>query len=212
MNIKTLAAAFGIALTTFAIGANAQKKITTGVATYDTQVRGQPAVAKIFFTPDSSAATVSFGAGSFKLVADAKYTYVAFALDIPVAGMKKMAVASPSDIEQFQAQRPHFTFTPTTETKTISGFNCKKVSAKDDKSGKSYDVWITNDITVPATAMESYYKEIGGFPVQYTAFQMGQEVSVTIKSITEGNVPAGTFVIPKDFEKVNLEDLFGGGQ
>ena len=106
---------------------------------------------------------------------------------------------------------PQFTFTPTAETKTISGFNCKKVVAK-DKDGKSYDVWITNDVTVPPTAVPYYYQSIGGMPVQFTAFQKGgdgsvQQTDITIKSITAGKAPAGTYAISGDFEKVGLSDL-----
>ena len=106
---------------------------------------------------------------------------------------------------------PTFTFAPSTETKQISGFNCKKVVAK-SKDGKTYDVWITNDVIVPPTAVPYYYQSIGGFPVQFTGFQKGQdgsmqEIEITIKSITDGKAPAGTFGIASDFEKVGLSDL-----
>jgi len=105
------------------------------------------------------------------------------------------------------ASVPAFTFTPAAETKMISGFNCKKVVAKDSKSGKTYDVWVTNDVIVPPTAVPFYYKEIGGMPIQFTTFQQGQEQSITIKTITAGPAPAGTYAIASDFEKVSMADL-----
>ena len=112
------------------------------------------------------------------------------------------------------AQLPTFTFTPGTETKQISGFNCKKVQAKDNKTGKSYDVWVTNDISVPTTALPPYYKTIGGFPVEYTQFQQGQSTDVTVTSVTDQKAPAGTFSIAPDFDKITMDDLksMGGGK
>ena len=211
MNIKVLGATLGIALTIGTlINANAQKVYKEGYASYDTELRGNPATVKSYFTPDSSASVITFGAGNVKILSDAKRDYFAIVLNIPVAGLKKAGVASAAEIEQAFAGLPSFTFTPTAETKVISGFNCKKVIAKEAKSGKSYDLWITNDISVPQSAIAPYYAAAGGFPIQYTSFQQGQEINITIKSVTEGKAPAGTYAIGSDFEKVSLEDLNSG--
>jgi len=206
MNIKIMSAAFGIALTTFAITAKAQKTITEGYASYTTDVRGQPAEAKKYFKPDSTALLITFGAGNVKVLSTAKHDYFAIVLDIPVAQMKKAAVATPAEIEEGMNAAPTFTFTPTTDTKVISGFNCKRVVAK-TTDGKSYDVWVTNDITIPSTGISYYYEKIGGVPIQYTDFQQGEEKTVTLTSITEGKAPAGTFGIPAGFDKVGMSDL-----
>jgi len=207
MNIKVLAAALGLVLTAGTIKANAQKAYTHGYFSFDTELRGNPATVNNYFTPDSAASVITFGAGNVKVLTTAKHDYLAIVLDIPVAGIKKAGVATPAEIEQFASSIPTFTYTPSTETKTISGFNCKKIVAKDTKTGKTYDVWVTNDVTVPSTAIPFYYTSIGGFPVQYTAFQQGQEVSITVKSITEGKAPTGTFAIASDIEKVSMDDL-----
>lgn len=207
MNTKLFTAALGLALTVGTMSAHAQKTINEGVATYSTTIQGQPADAKAYFKPDSMATIITFGAGNVKVLMNDKHTYLAVVLDIPVAGLKKAGIATPAELEEGAAAYPTFTFTPTTETKTISGFACKKVTAKDSKSGKAYDIWVTNDIAVPATAIPFYYKGIGGYPVEYTYFQQGQEVDITIKSVTEGKAPAGTYAISSDFEKVGMADL-----
>jgi hypothetical protein len=211
MNYKLLNVAVGIVLAGTTLGASAQKTYTHGMVAYSTEMQGQPADVKQYFTPDSSAAVITFGPAVVKVLSTAKHDYLAVSVDVPVASMKKAGIATPSEIEQFALSLPTFTFTPTTETKQISGFACKKVIAKDSKSGKSYDVWITNDIIVPSTAYPVYYATIGGFPIQYTAFQQGQETSITISSVTDGMAPAGTFAIPKDFERGTLADLRAGG-
>jgi hypothetical protein len=211
MNIKTIAAAFGIALTTFAITAKAQKTINEGYASYATQIQGQPADVKEYFKPDSTAIMITFGAGNVKVLTDAKRDYMAVILDIPVAQLKKAGIATPSEIEDAMNSMPTFKFTPTTDTKVISGFNCKRILAKSN-SGKEYDVWVTNDVVVPATAIPYYYQSVGGMPIQFTAFQKGQdgsvqEIPITITGVTAGKAPAGTFAIASDFEKVGMSDL-----
>jgi hypothetical protein len=207
MNIKLFSAALGLALTAGACNANAQKTINEGMATFSTEIQGQPADVVDYFKADSAAQVVTFGAGNVKVLTTAKHDYVAVLLDIPVAGLKKAGIATPAEIEEMGAAVPTFTFTPATDTKVISGFNCKKVVAKDNKTGKTYDIWITNDVVVPSTAVPFYYAQIGGMPIQFTAFQQGQEQSITIKTITAGPAPKGTYAIASDFEKVGMSDL-----
>ena len=212
MNIKFLNVALGIVLTATALSASAQKVFTEGVISFPMEVRGMPADAKEYFTKDSTALVVSFGAGSFKMLTTAKHDYMALVLDVPVASIKKVGTATPAELEEGMAAIPTFSFTTTTETKQISGFNCTKVVAKDNKSGKTYDVWITKDISLPSTAVPIFYANIGGVPIQYTSFQQGQEVSITVTSVTGDKAPAGTFSYSKDFEKVgSLAEMNPGG-
>lgn len=211
MNIKFFNVALGIALTATTLSASAQKKYTQGVISYSTEMRGQPADVKQYFNADSSAVVLTVGPANVKILTTAKHDYLAVVLDVPVASIKKAGIATPAELEDGMASLPTFTFTPTADAKQIIGFNCKRVVAKDSKSGKTYDVWITNDITVPTTAIPFYYAAIGGFPVQYTAFQQGQETSITLSGITDGPAPAGTYGIAKDFEKGSLADLNPGG-
>lgn len=207
MNIKLFNIALGIVLTASTIGASAQKNYTQGIITISTDMRGQSVEAKEYFTTDSAAIAFTTGPATIKVIADAKSTFFVVLVDVPVASIKKAAVYTPSEIEQAMDAMPKFTFAPGTDTKVISGFKCKKVVATDTKTKKNYDVWITNDVTVPTTGMQKYYAAIGGFPVQYTSFSEGQEASVTVSGIAVTKAPAGTFNIPADFEKISLDDL-----
>jgi hypothetical protein len=211
MNRKILNVALSIVLAATTYSASAQKNYTYGTISYTTQMRGQQAAVNEYFTPDSSAISMTMGPAKVKVLSNRPFTYFAVVLDIPIASIKKAGIATPAELEQMMASYPTFTFTPTTETKQISGFNCKKVIAKETKSGKTYDTWITNDIAVPSTGMLPYYSAIGGFPVQFTTFQQGQEISITISSVSDQKAPAGTFAIGKDFERGSLADLNPGG-
>ena len=207
MNIKFLNVALGVALTATTLSATAQKVYKEGVITSTTSMRGMDVQPKMYFTADSTAMAVTMGAANVKVITDSKMSYLAVLLDVPVASMKKAGIATPAELEDGEAQLPKFTFAPTTETKQISGFNCKKVVATDSKTNKKYDIWVTNDVSLPTIATARYYQGIGGFPIKYTSFSQGEGVEVTITGITEQKVPAGTFGISKDYQKGTLAEL-----
>ncbi|QEC78395.1 hypothetical protein [Mucilaginibacter ginsenosidivorax] len=207
MRIKFLSVALGLALTATVMSASAQKKYTEGVVNFTTAMMGQQINAKSYFRADSNAFAFSNGPANIKILTDAGAKSMVILVDVPVANIKKAAVATPDDIDQAMAGLPQFTFAPGTETKVINGFNCKKVVATDKKTSKTYDIWITNDIEIPLAGVAKYYQGIGGFPVQYTSFSQGQSTEVTVTGVTEQKVPAGTFGIPADFEKITLDDL-----
>jgi hypothetical protein len=207
MNIKRFIVALGIALTATTISAYAQKAYTQGVVTMSTDMRGQATVVKAYFSPDSAALTFQAGPANIKILTNAAKTYMCVVVDVPSFSVKKAAIATPDEIDQAKAAQPKFTFAPTTETKQISGFNCKKVVATDSKDNKTYDIWVTNDITLPTSAGSDLYAGAGGVPIQYTSFNQGQSAAVTVTSITDEKAPAGTFGFSADFDKITLDDL-----
>ncbi|MGI4021022.1 MAG: DUF4412 domain-containing protein [Janthinobacterium lividum] len=207
-------AAFGLALTTIGFAANAQKTISEGLITYNVSTNGQQQETKNYFKGDSSSYQLQQGPAAIKILTNDKADYLAFIIDVPVASMKKAAVATPADMEQMKDQEPKFTSTQTTETQTIAGFKCKKVQVKDSKSGSSFDVWVTNDVSAPTNSLTKYFANFGGFPVKFTTIQMGKPLEVTVKSISAEKVKAGTFSIPAGFDRITFEDLkaLGGGR
>jgi hypothetical protein len=207
MKINILTAALSITLSAAVMSASAQKIFTEGIVTYKTNMRGQDVEVKEYFRPDSNAITYTVGPATIKILSDANQKSFAILLDVPQASIKKAAIMTPDEIENAKNGLPSFTYAQGSETKQISGFNCKKVVATDTRDKKTYDVWITNDIAVPLTAIPSYYKEIGGFPVQYTIFQQGQSSDVKVSSVSEQKAPAGTFGIASDFDRITMDDL-----
>jgi hypothetical protein len=214
MNNKLFSVAMGIALTATAMSASAQKAYKEGVATLSMGVMGQTIEAKSYFNADSTAVAFSAGPANVKVLTDNKGTYMAYLVDVAVASMKKAAIATPAEVEEQYSKLPVYTFAPTTETKVINGFNCKKVVATDTKDNKKYDVWVTNDISLPVNAAAKVYAKAGGVPVQYTSIRDGQTSEVTLKSVTEQKLPKGTFGVPADYDKITMDELNamrGGG-
>jgi GLPGLI family protein len=214
MKIKLFSFAFGIALSATTINAGAQKTYTEGVITYITNMRGQDIEVKEFFTRDSVATVFTAGPATIRMLTDADHKSFETLIDVPAFSVKKAAIYTPDEVTQAMSGLPTFTFAPGTETKQISGFNCKKVTITNTKDNSIYDVWITNDISVPPAAVPVYYQGIGGFPVQYAAFNQGQVSVITVSGVSEDAAPAGIFSIPPDFDKISkadLEAMSGGG-
>jgi hypothetical protein len=212
MKIKSLSIALGIALSATILSASAQKNYTEGLVTIKTGAGSQSIEMKEYFRSDSIATTFSAGPANIKLLADANYKFFAVVAEVSAYKIKKAAIYTPDEINQVLSGFPTFTFAPSTETKQISGFNCKKIVATDTKTQKTYDIWITNDISLPAAVIEKYYASIGGVPIQYTSFQKGPDgvwVSADniVSSVSDQKAPAGTFGIAPDFDKISKDQL-----
>ena len=212
MKIKCLSVALGIALSATILSARAQKSYTEGLVTLKQSAGGQVIEIKEYFRSDSIAAIFSAGPATIKLLADANYKFFAVVAEVSAFNVKKAAIYTQDEINQVLSGFPTFTFAPSTETKQIAGFKCKKVVATDTKSQKTYDIWITNDISLPSAVMEKYYASIGGVPIQYTAFQKGPDgvwtsADVTVSGVSDQKAPAGTFGIAPDFDKISKDTL-----
>lgn len=212
MKIKFLSVAIGIALSATILSANAQKSYTEGLLTMKTSANGQDVEVKQYFRSDSTSATFSAGPANIKLLADANYKFYAVLASVPAANIRKAAIYTVDEINQVVSTFPAFTFAPSTETKQILGFDCKKIVATDTKTQKTYDIWITNDISLPAAVIDKYYASIGGVPIQYPSFQQGPDGALvinvyTITGVSDQKAPAGTFGIAPDFDKISKDQL-----
>jgi hypothetical protein len=212
MKRKFLSVALGIALSATILSAGAQKSYTEGQVTVKTSAGGQAIEMKEYFRSDSIATIFSAGPANIKLLADANYKFFAVVAEVAAYKIKKAAIYTPDEINQVLSGFPTFTFAPSTETKQISGFNCKKVVATDTKTQKTYDIWITNDISLPSAVVEKYYASIGGVPIQYTSFQKGPDgawvsADVTLSGVSDQKAPKGTFGIAPDFDKISKDAL-----
>jgi hypothetical protein len=215
MNIKLISAFFSIVIIFASSSASAQKNYDEGIITLNVSLPTKspaPNVLqlKYYFRSDSGACTFSMnGVGYVKFLQDTKEQFFAILINRPDSSIKKAGIASPTIIKAELSGLPHFTFTYTTETKQISGFNCKKVIATDSLTKEIYNVWITNDITLPVTAIPKSYKNIRGVPIQYTSFNAGATSENTVLNITGEKAPPGTFSIAADYKKMPIEELIG---
>jgi hypothetical protein len=215
MNIFSIKkVAFGLALTAGVFGAKAQKVYTEGSINYNITVKGVSVDATSYFKGDTSSIGFQQGPATIKMVGTKTGDYFVVMVDVPVANMKKAAIATPAEADEAQSMEPQYAFTKTAETKKIGDYNCVKYIAKDAKSGINYDLWITNDIKVPSNILTKFYADLGT-PIQFTYLQGGTDKGaqvVTLKSISDAKVPANTFKVTSDYDKMSLTDLQAMGK
>jgi hypothetical protein len=210
MNIITFKkVALGIALTAATFGAKAQKIYTEGTIDYSISVAGNTVAAKSDFKGDTSSISFQQGPATIKMIGTTSMDFFAVLVNVPVASMKKAAVGTPAEIDEAQGAEPQYAFTKTAETKKIGDYNCVKYQSKDTKSNIVYDLWITNDIKVPANILTKYYATLGT-PIVFTYLQGGSDKGaqvVTLKAISDAKLPATAFKVPADYDKISLTDL-----
>src|ERR1700712_73616 len=216
MNILSMKnVALGLALSATVVGAKAQKKITEGSATYSVSVGGQTADVASYFKGDTSSVAFQRGPAKINMIGTKDGNYVVVLVDVPVANMKKAAIGTPAEIDEAQASEPVYAFSKTDETKKIGDYNCKKYIAKNTKDGANYDLWITNDVSIPANLVTKLYESLGGTPVQFTFLQGGNAKMAqvfTLKSVTETKVPANVFKVTSEYDKMTLTDMQNMGK
>jgi hypothetical protein len=207
MKIKQFILGIVLAFSCITISASAQKTYTEGTATYALATPIGDLDAKLIFNADSNAFITQQGPANVKAISNTAGTHGVILVDVSLIDLKKAAVLTPAELKQAEEQAPKYTFTTTTETKQINGFNSKKVIAKDAKSGSTMEIWVTNDIKAPTNSLTKLFKEAGGFPVQFKTSQSGQTFDATLKSIVQEKIPAGSFGIPAGYDRITLNEL-----
>ncbi len=140
------------------------------------------------------------------------------AMTIPAAALEAMkgkveAAAGTKD------QKPNIK--PTGEKKEISGYPCEEYTGT--VAGMQATYWLTNDLPNQEKVVEQLSALAGdmdpfkgalsnedfpGFPIQteVTSPQAGKSI-VTIKSVTEKDIPATTFEVPADYKSTAMPNL-----
>jgi len=185
---------------------NAQKIYRQGVVTYTAIKDSISYETKTYFSADSSASLTPMGSGTCKAIANADGTYLAITIFTPDYSFKNADILTPSEIKGIKQGMATYTFTPTTDIKQINGFHCKRVIARDTKTNIDYDVWVTNDIKIPAVSVLDSFAGLNAQVVQSPLINGRQTI---LKSVTEEKVSAGFFSVPPDFVKMaSMGDLF----
>jgi hypothetical protein len=139
------------------------------------------------------------------------------AMTIPAAAMAAMK----GKMEKAGAKDEKPDIKPTGQKKEISGFACEEYTGT--VGGLQATYWLTNDLpnqeeitkqlSALAGDMDPFKgvlanNEIPGFPIQteVTSPEAGKSI-VTIKSVTEKEIPADTFKVPTDYKTTAMPNL-----
>lgn len=127
-------------------------------------------------------------------------------------GSKYEIVSTEKDVKEQNAKEGSFTITPTTETKTIAGYNCKKSIAK-TKDGEEIELWFAPDLTRPAgTNWTSQYQGIDGLMMEFSTSKqtsMGpMTMKMTVKEVAKEPIDDAKFKAPEGtWKKVTMDEF-----
>lgn len=102
---------------------------------------------------------------------------------------------------------------PTTETKTIAGYKCKKfiVHYKDDSS-PDFDIYYTNELNIQNPNFANPFCSIDGVLMEYQMKKFGLEMKFTAKKVEKESIDDNVFQVPDDYKKITqkeMNELFG---
>ena len=113
-----------------------------------------------------------------------------------IMGKKFLIKMNAADIKKEQETAPETTISYTDETKTIAGYKCKKAIVTIGGSGKTMDVYYTDQL--PTNDIKPSYKGLKGFPLEYTINQGGMDMKFSAKSVSKISVADNKFDIPTE--------------
>lgn len=169
------------------------------------------------FIPDTM--TVFFRADSVKSVEETPFMKVTrigtpgsldkwILLEIPAQGKKLKLEQTQEASKRFHPRYPRLkTFTPTGKSKEILGCKAAQYLARDEESGKEYDVWFTQETILPRHHYTAFFPEKYGTPLEFTLPVGGRQVRVTMTGFTAEIQENGTFTVPGNFTSCNYRDF-----
>jgi GLPGLI family protein len=113
-----------------------------------------------------------------------------------VSGQKLLIRLTPDNWSQKNKRYDGITFTNTTETKQIAGYNCIKAEAK-LSDGSVFIVYYTPEIVPENKDYDYQFRNLNGLPLEYELTQGKFRIKYTVSKINLNPVPASRFDIPK---------------
>ena len=185
----------------------AQKTISEGILSYTIliehtdKIKGNidSATSIVYLKGDLSRTDLIDALGSETAIVDAK-TGNAVILK-QYNGQKLMVSLTRENWNDKYSRYDGMVFQPTTETKEIAGYSCKKTIAQ-LKNGASFSVYYVPGISVFNKEYDPIFKRLPGLPVQYRFIDGKLAFDYTLSAFNFDLVPAAKFEIPKSGYRV----------
>ena len=179
----------------------AQKTISEGTISYAIQIKNMDNVASkdsamvvTYLKGFQSRTDMVNTLGSETTITDAK-TGNAVILK-QYSGQKLMITLTRENWDNKYSKFKGIEFKPTTETKEIAGYTCKKAIAQ-LKDGTTFFVYYAPDINVINKEYNPVFKSLPGLPVQYEVAYGKHVFGYTLSAINFNPIPSAKFDIPK---------------
>ena len=205
--------------------AKAQKTPFLGTVVYDVTIAGDvPEQAKSMMptemtmkvSPDKMVTVIHSSMMDIKNIFDAPAQVSNMLMDM--MGQKFNIKNSAADLaDQKKKMGIEMTVKPSTDTKKIAGYNCKRaiVTIKTNQSAEqTFDCYFTDDFDVSKFNFGNQLPDVSGLALEFTMAQGPFSLKMTARSVKKENIAASEFVVPADYKQVTTEQLktmFGGG-
>ena len=119
---------------------------------------------------------------------------------------QKIAMVMPMEEESPSDSGMEFNYngekiTMTSETKTISGYTCRKGIIQFEEG--QMDVWFAESVK----EFPMYDSRMPGVPIQYIVDEEGMKMQVTVKEIKAGPVSEKMFTVPSEYTVKSASDM-----
>ena len=208
-------------LTQFVFG---QKKVSELTLVYDASITTgskEPkladafdgAVTTVYIKGNMSRSEMVSSLAAFTTIHDAR-TGAAVVLQ-EVSGQKLLIRMTGDNWNEKNKRYDGITFTSTSESKQIAGYNCIKTIAT-LKDGTSFAVFYTKELLADNQDYSYQFKTLDGLPLEYELIQGSLKIKYTVSKISLNPVPASKFDIPKSgYREMTYDEsrkLGGGGK
>lgn len=113
-----------------------------------------------------------------------------------VGGQKVLIRMTADDWKDKNRKYEGIRFTPSSETKMLAGYLCKKAVAE-MKDGSSFVVYYTEDIIPENNDYNSQFTNLKGLPLEYELTQGKLNIRYVVSQVSLNPVPVSKFDIPK---------------
>lgn len=100
-----------------------------------------------------------------------------------------------------------YTYTATTETKTIAGHKAIKYNLTDKETGLSSEAWFSKELALVPNSLTMVFDTTYGVPLAFTTRQGDMVTRTAIKEVKLEPVPDGIFSTPAGYQKLTPKQL-----
>ncbi len=192
----------------------AQKTLSEGTVLYDITVKtgsAEPKMADllngatttVYLKGNQSRTDMVSALGKESTIHDAKLGNAVILKEY--SGQKLMITLTKDNWAEKNKKYDDISFTSTTETKTIAGYNCNKAIAK-LKDGSTFNVYYTTDISVANKDYDNTFKNLPGLAMEYEIEFGKMKITYTAAKVSFEPVMASRFDFPKTGYRVMTYD------
>jgi hypothetical protein len=199
----------------FAFEATAQKALSEGKVVYqitypdmelDSKMSSMlPKESVLYFKANKTRTETSMGMGiSSASITDSKSGSVTTLMDM--MGNKIAMVLTPEELKNMKkGGEEDVQIIQEKETKVIAGYTCNRTTIK-QKDGNSFELYYTDRINTTSQLNEQY-KNLKGFPMEYSVNQKGLQMKMVATSVTDEKVPDSLFKISDGYQVKTMEEM-----